>query len=88
MNKNADKESIKIKLTASSLTVSNKAENIKKTDLKNLWEPYYTMDATRKNRNGLGLSIVKNIAEQHKFTCISKIEGDTITFGFSFNAVK
>ncbi|MGN1126439.1 MAG: sensor histidine kinase [Ruminococcus sp.] len=83
-----DKESIKIKLTASSLTVSNKAENIKKADLKNLWEPYYTMDATRKNRNGLGLSIVKNIAEQHKFTCISKIEGDTITFGFSYNAVK
>ena len=81
-----DEKSIKIKLTANSLTVSNKAKNIKKADLKNLWEPYYTMDATRKNRNGLGLSIVKNIAEQHKFTCISKIEGDTITFGFSLNA--
>lgn len=83
-----DEKSIIIKLTANSLTVSNKAENIKKADLKNLWEPYYTMDSARKNRNGLGLSIVKNIAEQHKFTCISEIKGDTITFGFSFNAVK
>ncbi|MGN0459461.1 MAG: sensor histidine kinase [Ruminococcus sp.] len=83
-----DEESIKIKLTTDNLTVSNKAENIKKSDLKNLWEPYYTMDTTRKNRNGLGLSIVKNIAEQHKFTCISEIKGDTITFGFSFTVVE
>lgn len=82
-----DEKSIIIKLTANSLTVSNKAENIKKAYLKNLWEPYCTMDATRKNRNGLGLSIVKNIAEQHKFTCISEIKGDTITFGFSFTVV-
>ena len=45
------------------------------------------MDATRKKRNGLGLSIVKNIAEQHKFIYISEIKGDTITFGVSFTTV-
>lgn len=82
-----DEKSIKIKLSADSFTVSNKTKNIKKADLKNLWEPYYTMDATRKKRNGLGLSIVKNIAEQHKFICISEIKGDTITFGVSFTTV-
>ena len=82
-----DEKSIKIKLSADSFTVSNKTKNIKKADLKNLWEPYYTMDATRKKRNGLGLSIVKNIAEQHKFIYISEIKGDTITFGVSFTTV-
>lgn len=79
-----DKESIKITLTANKFTVSNKTKNIKKADLKKIWDAYYTMDNSRKNRNGLGLSIVKNIAEQHKFTCISKLDGDTITFGINF----
>lgn len=79
-----DKQSIKIKLTANKFTVSNKTKNIKKADLKKIWDAYYTMDNSRKNRNGLGLSIVKNIAEQHKFTCISKLEGNTITFGTNF----
>lgn len=79
-----DKDSIKIKLSSKEFTVSNKVENIKKSDLQKLWEPYFTMDSSRKDRNGLGLSIVKNIAIQHNFTLISEIKDNVITFGFSF----
>lgn len=48
------------------LTVSNASEPMTKTELKQLYQPYMRKDKSRSQKgNGLGLSIVKSIADLH-----------------------
>lgn len=80
-----DKNSIVLNLTDKEFSISNKCENIKKSQLKKLWEPYYMIDNnSRKNGNGLGLAIVKNIFDLHKFKYGTKLNDNIITFWFKY----
>lgn len=57
---------ITVDVNGKRLTVSNPAEPISKTELKQLYQPYVRKDKSRsKKGNGLGLSIVKSIADSH-----------------------
>ena len=57
---------ITVDVNGKRLTVSNPAEPITKTELKQLYQPYVRKDKSRsKKGNGLGLSIVKSIADSH-----------------------
>ncbi len=57
---------IKIDVTDRILRVSNPSEELNRTELKQIWQPYVRMDKSRsKKGNGLGLSIVKSILDLH-----------------------
>lgn len=76
---------IAIEVEAKSLSVSNRCDNLTKADLKNLTQPYYRKDKSRNRKgNGLGLSIVKSIADLHNTKLIIKLKNDIISFKISF----
>ncbi len=76
---------IEINVEAKSISVSNRCENLTKADLKNLTQPYYRKDKSRNRKgNGLGLSIVKSIADLHNTKLIIKLKNDIISFKISF----
>ena len=57
---------ITVSVKGGSFTVSNKSEPLSKTDLKQIWQPFIRKDKSRHIKgNGLGLSIVRSIAELH-----------------------
>ncbi len=66
------------------IKTSNKCENIEKEDLDKLFDRFYRPDKSRNSGTGgfgIGLSIVRSIAEGHKGTAIAKAENDhTIEF--------
>lgn len=57
---------ITIEVKGNTLSVSNQTEPLTKSELKQLWEPYFRKDKNRSQKgNGLGLSIVKSILDLH-----------------------
>ena len=57
---------IKIDVTDRTLRVSNPSEELSRSELKQIWQPYVRKDKSRsKKGNGLGLSIVKSILDLH-----------------------
>ena len=80
-----DKNSIVITLNEHRFEISNRCKKMKKSELKKLWEPYYMGEnSPRNNGNGLGLSIVKNILDIHKFKHGCNIKDNIISFYFNF----
>ena len=80
-----DKNSIVITVNEHRFEISNKCKKIKKSELRKLWEPYYMGEnSPRNNGNGLGLSIVKNILDSHKFKYGCNIKDDIISFYFNY----
>ena len=58
---------VKVGLNGTTFTVSNEAEPLSKSDIKEIWQPYVRKDKSRTTKgNGLGLSIVKSILDLHK----------------------
>jgi len=80
-----DENSIVITLNEHRFEISNRCKKMKKTELKKLWEPYYMGEnSPRNNGNGLGLSIVKNLLDIHKFKHGCNIKDNIISFYFNF----
>lgn len=76
---------IEVNVDGKTLTVSNPCDNLTKEDLKKLTQPYFRKDKSRNSKgNGLGLSIVKSIADLHKFKFIIRLKNDVISFAICF----
>ena len=71
---------ITIEVNGNTLSVSNQTEPLTKSELKQLWQPYYRKDKSRsKKGNGLGLSIVKSILDLHEAKYIVEMTGNILT---------
>ncbi len=83
----ADKESeIKIDVSNNSFSISNECSSIFQSDIKHLTEPYYRVEKNRNSKgNGLGLSIVKSIADLHSHKLDIRLRNITITFTLRFS---
>lgn len=74
-----------ITISSNEFSISNTCTKIKSNEIKKLWDPYYMgNNSVRNNGNGLGLSIVKNIMQAHKFEFGARLENKTIVFYFRF----
>lgn len=64
------------------ISVANRAENISRGDLYNIFERFYKVDKSRKEQDstGLGLSIVKRIVELHNGDIKIDLKDDIIEF--------
>ncbi|HBB9210813.1 TPA: HAMP domain-containing histidine kinase [Escherichia coli] len=64
------------------ISVANRAENISRGDLYNIFERFYKVDKSRKEQDstGLGLSIVKRIVELHNGDIKVDLKDDIIEF--------
>lgn len=77
---------IKIDVSNTALSISNKCSSISQSDIKHLTEPYYRVEKNRNSKgNGLGLSIVKSIADLHSHKLNIRLRNITITFTLSFS---
>ena len=83
----ADKETeIVIDISENSFAISNKCSSIFQSDIKHLTEPYYRVEKNRNSKgNGLGLSIVKSIADLHSHKLDIRLRNITITFTLRFS---
>ncbi len=76
-----DGAKVNITLKDGVFSISNPCENITKSDLKHLCEPYYTKDKSRESRSsGLGLSVAKSIFEMHGMKLDISLKENIITF--------
>ncbi len=76
---------IEINVDGKSLTISNACDNLTKSDIKNLTQPYFRKDKSRNQKgNGLGLSIVKSIFELNKAKFSIKLKNNIISFRVNF----
>lgn len=74
-----------ITISTNEFAISNTCTKIKSNEIKKLWEPYYMgNNSARNNGSGLGLSIVKNIMQAHKFDFSARLENKEIIFYFKF----
>lgn len=74
-----------IELKNKTLSISNPCDNLSKSDLEQIWEPYTRLDQnSRQNGTGLGLTIVKTICELHKLKYSVKLKNDLIVFAIKF----
>ncbi|MCH5297169.1 MAG: HAMP domain-containing histidine kinase [Ruminococcus sp.] len=74
-----------ITVSQNEFKIANACTKIKSNEIKKLWEPYYMgNNSVRNNGNGLGLSIVKNIMQAHKFDFGARLENKNIIFYFVF----
>ena len=70
---------IRIDVTDQTITISNESEPMTKSELKQIWQPYYRKDKSRHQKgNGLGLSIVKSILDLHKASCSMVMDGSRL----------
>lgn len=74
---------IEIKVEKNRFTISN-TSNILEEEIKNIWLPFYRIDKARNRKvgTGLGLTIVKQILENHNLNFGAYKEGDKIIFWF------
>lgn len=76
---------IGIELKNKTLSISNPCDNLSKSDLEQIWEPYTRLNQNnRQNGTGLGLTIVKTICELHKLKYGVKLKNDLIVFTIKF----
>lgn len=76
---------INIEISDKYFSISNVSSLITEGELKHLTEPYYRGDKNRKTKgNGLGLSVVKSIAEMHGFKLNISLNNNVITFKIVF----
>ena len=77
---------INVLIDNNSLSISNVCENISEHDLNHLTDAYFRVEKNRESKgNGLGLSIVKSIAEVHSFTLTITLKDNLITFTINFS---
>lgn len=84
--KYSEKDSIiEVNVEGKDFSISNSCDNLSKADLKNLTRPYFRKDKSRNQKgNGLGLSIVKSIAELHSAELSIRLKNNIISFRISF----
>lgn len=77
---------ITVDISKNAFSISNKCTDISQSDIKHLTQPYYRVDKSRNAKgNGLGLSIVKTIADAHRYKLNIKLCDDIITFTLVFH---
>ncbi len=77
---------ITIDISKNAFSISNQCTHISQSDIKHLTEPYYRVDKSRNTKgNGLGLSIVKTVADAHRYKLNIKICDNIITFTLVFH---
>ncbi|MBR4766288.1 MAG: HAMP domain-containing histidine kinase [Clostridia bacterium] len=67
------------------IKIFNSGENIDESDINRIWESFYRADkahSRNENRYGLGLSIVKAIADNHGMNCSVQNDAGGVTFDF------
>lgn len=68
-------------------SIGNRAEPLTKAEIKQIRQPYMRKDKSRsKKGNGLGLSIVQSIAEQHDARFDMEMKGDLLTCSLTFSS--
>lgn len=73
--------------TALVLKVKNSPAFIEESELEKIWVQFYKKDQSRQRKegsSGLGLSIVRNILEKHKYQYSLKNEGEGVAFEIWF----
>ena len=76
---------ITIDITDKQFSIGNKTEPLTPSELKNLRQPYMRRDKSRHTKgNGLGLSIVQSIAEQHNARFDMEMKGSILTCTLRF----
>ncbi len=75
---------IQVKLLNNYFEISNTCKGIDKSDIKNLWQPFYRKNNNSEKGNGIGLSIVKSVFNLHKFKFGSDVTDNKIKFYFNF----
>lgn len=80
-----DINEISVKITDKSFSVSNPCEELTKDEIKDMWQPYHRKaEHNNIEGHGLGLAMVKNILDLHKFKSGAKYMDGTITFYFDY----
>jgi len=79
------REYLRITITDGMIEIANKAENLHEIDTSQLFDRFYTADASRTNKTtGLGLAIVKELAGQMGWEVEAKVIGETLTFRVTY----
>ena len=77
---------IQVHITDRTVTVANKAEPLTKDELKQLTQPFVRRDKSRhQHGNGLGLSIIKSIADLHGAKFDMTMKEDTVVCRFAIS---
>ena len=85
VNYSLPKTEINIEVNNSDVKITNESEQLTKTDLKQIWQPYVRKDKSRHDKgNGLGLSIVKSIFDLHGVTYKAEMNNQTFICSFRF----
>lgn len=80
-----DINEISVKITNKSFSISNPYEEVSKDEIKNMWQPYHRKaEHNNIEGHGLGLAMVKNILDIHKFKSGAKYADGKITFYFYY----
>lgn len=76
---------ISIKITNKSFSISNPCEELTKEEINDMWQPYHRKaEHNDIEGHGLGLAMVKNILDLHKFKSGAKYSDGKITFYFDY----
>lgn len=80
-----DINDISINITNKSFSISNPCEELTKEEIKDMWQPYHRKaEHNNIEGHGLGLAMVKNILDLHKFKSGAKYSDGKITFYFDY----
>ena len=73
------KDQLRIRLTDKTIEIANKADGLDKIDTEQMFERFYTSDASRSNKNtGLGLAIAKELTERMNGQLLANKEDDML----------
>ncbi len=76
---------ISVEISDKYFSISNVSSFVTESEIKHLVEPYYRGDKNRKTKgNGLGLSVVKSIAEMHGYDLKVSLEANIFTVQITF----
>lgn len=76
---------IKVTLSDVLFTISNPFDNVTKSEIDDMWQPYHRQaEQSSKSGHGLGLAIVKSIFDLHKFKYGANYANGNIIFWFRF----